>query len=481
MSIKKSSLQQAFLEAQEIKNGAYENAKKTLEESLTPKIKEIVDEALKDVNETSINEDVKLDVAPEADLNISVSNDGSSTVSVGTETEEQTDSIENLTPNTDMEKMETPEDEIFEVEGLNEEDNVESLEDNNTTEENPFETLNAKLDNILNKVSSIETAEQEELEAQADETETAEGEVEIIDDENISEPENLETPSETPEETSSETSEEIPSEELQQEMEMEETITNNAMEDEISECGDMEDMGDTRETEEMEEVVYEIEDDEVSNNIENDDVVYEIEELEDVVSDETIEEIEIVDEDMNEEGEEMEEMTGLSHSVQKRMPNRYHQNPDKHHAPVMPLMKEVKELKAHYESNLDELNKENKSLKETIKEYKESFIVLRKQINEVQTFNAKLAYANKLFTKGGLTNEEKITIAEEFDKVESVEEAKKLYNKLLSENKTSNNVKNSSIEKLKSVQPTAVHTSSTQTLYENKEIKRMKELAGILK
>ena len=40
----------------------------------------------------------------------------------------------------------------------------------------------------------------------------------------------------------------------------------------------------------------------------------------------------------------------------------------------------------------------------------------------MQTFNAKLAYANKLFINGGLTNDEKIKIAEEFDKIETIEE-----------------------------------------------------------
>jgi hypothetical protein len=38
-----------------------------------------------------------------------------------------------------------------------------------------------------------------------------------------------------------------------------------------------------------------------------------------------------------------------------------------------------------------------------------------KQFNEMQTFNAKLAYANKLFMEGGFSDKEKLKIAEAFD------------------------------------------------------------------
>ena len=98
----------------------------------------------------------------------------------------------------------------------------------------------------------------------------------------------------------------------------------------------------------------------------------------------------------------------------------------------------------------------------------------------MQIFNAKLAYANKLFTSGGLTNNEKIKIAEEFDKVETIEEAKKLYNKLISEVNIS---KSAPQEKIKSAKPAIVasNTNNSQTLFESEEFKRMRKLAGIIK
>ena len=167
------------------------------------------------------------------------------------------------------------------------------------------------------------------------------------------------------------------------------------------------------------------------------------------------------------EEEEIEEGEGIS------LTNRQGQNlkPNTPHKKVRSGLSESD--KAQYESKLDGLKKENASLKVALKEYKESFVVLRKQINEVQTFNAKLAYANKVFTKGGLTNEEKNIIAEQFDNCNTADEAKSLYNKLIKENAI--------VSKPKSMKmPQAASTSSTKgALYENKETIRMKQLAGI--
>jgi hypothetical protein len=157
------------------------------------------------------------------------------------------------------------------------------------------------------------------------------------------------------------------------------------------------------------------------------------------------------------------------------------------HAP----MNESKKIKAQYESKMGELIKENASLKGVIKNYKSnlkefenSFVELKSQLNEMQTFNGKLAYANKLLTKGGLTNDEKIRIAEEFDKCATVEDAKKLYNRIISENKFSS--KSNATDKLKSVKLSTapvqnLSENKAEKLFESEERRRMKMLAGIVK
>jgi len=167
---------------------------------------------------------------------------------------------------------------------------------------------------------------------------------------------------------------------------------------------------------------------------------------------------------------------GVGHGVQRAFGNKT--KAQGHHSPIAPLH----ENNAHNEAKIAELTEENESLKESLKEYKESFKVLRKQINEVQTFNAKLAYVNKLFSKGGLTNDEKVKIAENFDETNTVEEAKTLYNKIISESTNLSNEKTEQLKsKLKSTSPSITPVTKTEALYENKEVARMKLLAGINK
>ena len=451
MSIRKTPLQQAIIEAKEIEKVAYESARKALEETISPKIEQAVKESLMELENQSDIDDVA-DVVEEA-VKIEVTTDG--TISVTNDTSEETSNkeVENIeainteTPNAEITNIETTntenpmdeninlEEEIFEVEAgtapaevpaeVPTEAPVEVPTEApmaSITSSNPFEELNQKLDAILDKVGSASSEQ------------SSEGEVEIVDDEITTAPQAT-TPSETPAATQAPVTE-MEDEDVVYELEDENAFVR---ETDNSSFGDMEDM----------------------------------------------EEIEIVDEDLlDDQGtEEVDEMMGVSHSVQNREPNRLHKNAQGHHSPVFPLMKEgeSKKIKAQQESKLDELKQENEGLKKTIKEYKESFVVLRKQINEVQVFNAKLAYANKLFITGGLKNEEKVRIAEEFDKVSTVEDAKKLYNNLLKEVSQSKAAKGSPEEKLKSVKPSIQpQAEPSQTLYESTEIKRMKQLAGIL-
>lgn len=141
---------------------------------------------------------------------------------------------------------------------------------------------------------------------------------------------------------------------------------------------------------------------------------------------------------------------------------------------------------AHHEAKIAELNKENKSLKEKINEQKseinkfhQSFVELRSQFNEMQTFNAKLAYANKLFANGGFSEKEKLQIAESFDKAANADEAKKLYNSIISENKLSVKDIKSEISATPSRVAKPQSNSQHVVLHESAEMKRMKKLAGI--
>lgn len=158
-----------------------------------------------------------------------------------------------------------------------------------------------------------------------------------------------------------------------------------------------------------------------------------------------------------------------------------------HHAPVTSL-KENKDTKAQYESIIDELKKENAGLKGKVakleserKEFEEGFVVLREQFDEMQTFNGKLYLVNKLLTLGGLTQEEKTKICEKFDAAKTIKEAEALFKTVIKENKS----KFSGNEVDNKIKATTTNTtkakSVSQPLYESDEAIRMKKLAGIKK
>lgn len=216
--------------------------------------------------------------------------------------------------------------------------------------------------------------------------------------------------------------------------------------------------------------------------------------MDDVLEDEDLYEItlELDEEDeYSEEVEEIEEMKAMGHGHGLRrtqgigagpevaVKNRSRQKMNESNA-----SKGAKT--AQYEAKVAELNKENESLKakineqkEEIKKFHKSFVELRSQFNEMQTFNAKLAYANKLFANGGFSEKEKLQIAESFDQVDTVDAAKKLYNKIISENKL--NVRN--VEREISATPSRAAKPQAkaehEVLYESDEMRRMRELAGI--
>lgn len=197
--------------------------------------------------------------------------------------------------------------------------------------------------------------------------------------------------------------------------------------------------------------------------------------------------IEIVDEDNTPaEGTSVDETRGLSFTAKRTGDKTLKMDAMKdekgHHAPVTSL----KENKAQQESATDELIKENQGLKVKIKsleqreqEFEKAFVDLREQFDETQLFNGKLALVNKLLMKGGLSQDEKVKICEQFDSVKTHDEASKLFKKIIKEN----NIKTDDVStKLKSTTTNTIKPkSTTEPLYESAEAIRAKKLAGITK
>lgn len=128
---------------------------------------------------------------------------------------------------------------------------------------------------------------------------------------------------------------------------------------------------------------------------------------------------------------------------------------------------------AHHEAIIAELQKENKSLKGQIGEFKSAFIELREHYNEVQTSASKLALAYRLVSKGGLTEKEKVQISERLEAAKDVGEAERIYKEFINEKRLPQDkpvIRSSAIP---------VAQPKKQPIYESVEAKRNRILAGI--
>jgi len=462
MNIKKNIIKDALVDAREIEKFAFETAKKAIEESIAPQIEQAVINSIREIEaennntqeiEPVVEEGIKLDIAPDADLTINVNADGA-TIEVGGET----NPIDNSNTETEMNtNPENHEDEIFEIEGLSEEGDVMAAApempaaDTVAEPEANLDTINDKLQDLTSKIDSILSA------VNPTAGEGSEGEVQVVDDDGAAPAMDAAPAPAAP----------APAPAA---LPQDDTVVNE------------------------DDIMFEIEDDVMEGLFETDIVTEDsldeinLEELE------AIEELEIVDENNDEDEDDLQvdEMRGVGHTVQRSAGNRQNfiKNNEKH-APIA-VNESAKNIKAQYESKIDELTKENAGLKKTVEkfmnenaDYKNAFVELRQQVMDAQIFNGKLAYANQLLNRAGITSDEKVRIAEAFDKAETIEEAKKLYNSLLSEINNSGNAQ--TVNKLKStakpqvVQAQKESAPKTETIYESEEHKKMLRLAGILK
>jgi hypothetical protein len=76
--------------------------------------------------------------------------------------------------------------------------------------------------------------------------------------------------------------------------------------------------------------------------------------------------------------------------------------------------------------------RQNRALKVKLVEYKKAILSLRKQLTEMNLFNAKLLYANKLMQNRNVTPRQQRSIVEALDNAKTLREAKLLYKSLTS-------------------------------------------------
>ena len=137
--------------------------------------------------------------------------------------------------------------------------------------------------------------------------------------------------------------------------------------------------------------------------------------------------------------------------------------------------KEVEEGKKDMEEAKKEVEEAKKDLEEAIKTIK----TLQSELNEVNLLNAKLLYTNKIFKAKSLNEAQKVKVLKAFDKATNVKDVKTVYN-TLSESLTIRT--KSTIKESVGFASKAAGIAPAQPIVESDAaIRRMQQLAGIVK
>jgi len=134
------------------------------------------------------------------------------------------------------------------------------------------------------------------------------------------------------------------------------------------------------------------------------------------------------------------------------------------------------------EEGVEDYKKKVKEMKKELDEAYSALSTIKEELNEVNLFNAKLLYTNKIFKAKNLTESEKIKVLNTFDKAETVKEVKLVFETLTESFKTTTAKKNPIKESLGSASKTISTATPKQPIIESNEaFARMQRLAGLKK
>jgi|SaaInl5LU_22_DNA_1037371.scaffolds.fasta_scaffold10458_6 hypothetical protein len=419
----KSILEEALLQVSQLEEAVKNNAKEILASTMKQEIDELVRESMEEPQE---DVEASLEMEPTEELS------EESTDVEETELDEQFEGSED-----EDESEESDDDEMEDEDEDNDDDESEELEDFDSKEESEEESEFGDIEMPTLELPSLDDEEDE-----------------VIDMTGASDEEILKVFKSMGEEDGIIVSQEEDGTVHLEDGDDEYRIEVNESEDESSE----EEVAEEEVSESMdpieessdEEVVYEIElDEEVSDE----EVAEEVTETEEI-TDESEEDEETPEADMEE--------ASRTHAADARVPSNQGKK---------------------YKAGRADLSEDIKTLKTKNGELTEALKVFRDKLNEVGVFNANLAYATRLFTEHTTTKSEKLNILKRFDGIETLKESKSLYNSIKNEltasdtkltetvvNKISSSPKSGSSEKL-------VESKT----YENPQIRRIKEMMGIVK
>ncbi len=424
---KKSILEQALLQVQDLEEAVKANAKGILASTMKEELNELLKESMEE-EETAENADLKKEdengmpeVAEQLDSEDEGNDDETSINDEPTDDEDP-----DLEDEVEDDALDTEDDLDSEVDDMF--DAIDSEDD----EEDVLDMTDASDDEVLKVFKSMKPEDGIVVKRDGDNVELEDGDDEYI----------------------IKLDDEVADEVAEEEVSEEEDCTEGCDDSEIKE-GDSED----------DDVVYEIDLDE------NDDDIAE-EEVSEEVSEESLEEEEVSEEDELEVPEEDTHESEVDEAARTKS-NVHGDKGGSNRAGI--------KSKTKYKAGA--INEEVETLRKQNGEYKKALVLFKDKLNEVAVFNANLAYATRLFTEHSTTRNEKLNILKRFDTVESLTESKSTYKTIKGELDSSKNVTESVVEKITS-NPT---TSSSQDVlseskaYESPQFSRMKELMSKIK
>jgi hypothetical protein len=147
---------------------------------------------------------------------------------------------------------------------------------------------------------------------------------------------------------------------------------------------------------------------------------------------------------------------------------------------------------AAYRKKIVALARQNETLQNENKEYKNALGTLRRNLQEVNLFNSRLLYANKLLNGSQLNSKQRLGIIEAFDRAQSMREVELVYKSLseslkiagvlMSEVKKqgSRTVKGPKSSRFTTPSSTILKEAMSKEANEDNGYSRMQELAGLL-
>jgi len=132
------------------------------------------------------------------------------------------------------------------------------------------------------------------------------------------------------------------------------------------------------------------------------------------------------------------------------------------------------------EEGVEDYKKKLKEMKEELDEAYNALSTIKSELQEVNLFNAKLLYTNKIFKAKNLTESQKVKVLAAFDKAASVKEAKLVFETLSEGMKETKKTVNESMLRGSASKPTGI-AEKKPILEVNDQFSRWQTLAGIKK